>query len=127
MSVIYAAALRTTRMNAVKDAIDAGAAAGTLEIGTAAMAAVLATITLTDPCGSVTGDVLTLTMPHSDTSADNTGTAAAAQIKDSNGNIIVSGLTVSTSGANINLDSVGITATQTVTINSGTLTHNTAG
>ncbi|CAN0484923.1 unnamed protein product, partial [Phaeothamnion confervicola] len=87
MAVIYAAALRTTRMNSVKTAIDAGSGAGTLEIGTAAMAATLATITLDDPCGSVTGDVLTLTMPRSDTSADNTGTAAAARIKDSDGNI----------------------------------------
>ena len=127
MAVIYAAALRTARMNAVKDAIDAGAAAGYIEIGTTSMAAILATITLDDPCGSVSGDVLTLAMPQSDTSADNTGTAAAARIKDSDGNVIVSGLTVGTSGANINLDSVSITAGQTVTLTSATLTHNTSG
>lgn len=127
MGVIYLASLRTTRMQAVADAIDAGAAAGTLEIGTAAMASVLATITLSDPCGSVSGDVLTLTFPHSDTSADNTGTAAAARIKDSNGNVVVSGLTVGTSGTNVVLDNTSITAGQTVTINSGTITHNTSG
>jgi len=127
MGVIYLASLRTTRMNDVKTAIDAGAGAATLEIGTAGMASVLATITLTDPCGSVSGDVLTLTMPHSDTSADNTGTAAAARIKDSDGNIVVSGLTVGLSAANVILDSLSITAGQTVTITAATITHNTSG
>jgi hypothetical protein len=127
MAVIYLASLRTTRMNDVKTAIDAGSGPGTIEIGSAAMASVLATITLTDPCGSVSGDVLTLTMPHSDTSADNTGTAAAARIKDSDGNIVVSGLTVGLSGTNVVLDSLSITAGQTVTLTAATLTHNTSG
>jgi hypothetical protein len=127
MAVIYAASLRTTRMNDVKTAIDAGSGAGTIEIGTTAMASTLATITLTDPCGSVSGDVLTFTMPHSDTSADNTGTAAAARIKDSDGNIVVSGLTVGLSGTNVVLDSLSITAGQTVTLTAATITHNTSG
>ena len=127
MGVIYASTLRTTRMTDVQTAIDAGAAAGFIEIGTAAMASVLATITLADPCGSVSGDVLTFTMPKSDTSADNTGTAAAARIKDSDGNIVVSGLTVGTSGTNVVLDSTSITSGQTVTLSSATLTHNTSG
>src|SRR3954464_4753569 len=120
MGVIYAAALRTTRMNDVKTAIDAGSGAATIEIGTSAMGTVLATITLTDPCGSVSGDVLTLTMPHSDTSADASGTAAAARIKDSDGNIVISGLTVGTSGTNVVLDSTSITAGQTVTMTAAT-------
>lgn len=129
MSVIYAAALRTTRMNAVVTAIDAGSGAGKLKIGTTAMGAVLATLTLADPCGTVSGDVLTYDFDPdiSDTSADNTGTAAAAVITDSDDNVIVSGLTVGTSGTNIVLDSVSITAGQTVTITAGTSTHNTAG
>lgn len=127
MGVIYSTALRTARMNLVKTTIDQGSAASFLEIGTSAMGTVLATITLTDPCGSVTGDVLTLTMPHSDTSADASGTAAAARIKDSDGNIIVSGLTVGTSATNIVLDSVSITAGQTVTLTAATITHNTSG
>lgn len=126
MSVIYAAGLRTTRMTNVLTAIDVGTAAK-LEIGTAAMALVLATITLADPAGSVTGDVLTLTMPRSDTAADGTGTAAAARIRTSADADVVTGLTVGTSGTNIVLDSVSITTGQTVTINSATLTHNTSG
>lgn len=126
MGVIYASAVRTSRMTDVLTAIDVGSA-GSLEIGTTAMGTVLATIALAHPSGSVSGDVLTFTMPQSDTSADNSGTAAAARIKDSSGNVIVSGLTVGTSGSNINLVTVTIVATQPVTLTSGTLTHNTSG
>ena len=123
MGVVYASTLRTTRMTDVKTAIDAGAAAGYVEIGTASMASVLATITLSDPCGTVGTQALTLTMPKSDTNAENTGTAAIARIKDSTGTIVVSGLTVSTSGADINLSSLAITAGDTVTLNSAVITH----
>jgi len=124
MAVTYASGLKDTRMTAVRDAIDAGAGAGKLEIGTAAMATVLATITLGDPSGTISGGVLTLSgFPRSDTSADASGTAAAARIRTSADADVVTGLTVGTSGSNINLDSVSITAGQTVTINSATITH----
>lgn len=124
MSVTYTTALKNTRMDAVKTAIDAGSAAGKLEIGTTAMGSILATITLSDPSAAgASGGVLTLTMPRSDTSADNTGTAAAARIRDSDNNDVVTGLTVGLSAADIILDSLSITAGQTVTINSATITH----
>lgn len=123
MAVTYPTALKTTRMTDVLNAIDAGAGAGKLEIGTSGMASILATITLSDPCGSVTGAVLTLTMPHSDTSADASGTAAEARIRTSADADVITGLTVGTSGQNIVLDSTSITAGQTVTINSATITH----
>lgn len=123
MAVIYNTNVKNTRMTAVVNAIDAGTAAGVLEIGTTGMASVLASITLSDPCGTVTGGVLTFDMPKSDTNADNTGTAAEARIKDSDGIVVISGLTVGTTGANINLSSVGITTGDTVTINSATITH----
>lgn len=125
MAVNYRLSLKTTRMNDVKTDIDSGAGAGYIEICSAAYAAVLATITLTDPCGSVTNDVLTLTMPHSDVSADATGTAAIARIKESAGTVIVQGLTVGVAAADIILTSVGITIGDTVTLNSGTITHAT--
>lgn len=128
MAVIYAAALRTARMNEVVAAIDAGTGAGKLKIGTAAMASTLATLTLADPCGTVSGDVLTFDFdPDISATAGNSGTAAEATITDSADNVIISGLTVGTSGTNIVLDSVSITAGQTVTITAGTLTHNTSG
>lgn len=123
MAVTYNSTLKTTRMTSVVTAIDAGAGAGKLEIGTSGMGTVLATITLADPCGSASAGVLTFTTPRSDTSADASGTAAAARIRDSDNNDIVTGLTVGTSGTDIVLDSVSITAGQTVTINSATITH----
>jgi hypothetical protein len=124
MSVIYSATAETNRMTAVRDTIDAGAAAGVLQIGTAGMATVLAEFTLNDPCGTVTGSVLTLSgFPKSDTAANASGTAAAARIRDSDANDVVTGLTVGTTGADINLDSVSITAGQTVTLNGFSITH----
>lgn len=125
MAVTYSTATKQARLNAVISAIDAGAAAGTLEIGTASMASVLAILTLADPCGSASGGTLTFDFDPdiSDTSADASGTAAEARIKDSDGNVIISGLTVGTSGTDIVLDSVSITAGQTVTLTTGTITH----
>lgn len=125
MAVTYSNTVKDNRMTQVLNAIDGGAGAGYIEICSAAYATVLATITLSDPCGSVGSQALTLTMPKSDTNADNTGTAAIARIKDSTGTIVVSGLTVSTSGADINLSSLAITAGDTVTLNSAVITHAT--
>jgi len=121
MSVVYPDALKNTRLDAVTTAIGA---TGKLEIGTAAMAAILATIPLANPAapGAASG-VLTFTMPQSDTSADNTGTAAAARIRTGADADVVTGLTVGTGAENIVLNSTSITATQTVTISSATITH----
>lgn len=123
MAVTYSNTVKDNRMTQVLNAIDGGVAAGYIEICSAAYASVLATITLSDPCGSVASQALTLTMPKSDTNADATGTAAIARIKDSAGNIIVSGLTVGTSSTDIVLSSLAITAGDTVTLNSATITH----
>lgn len=122
MSATYTTAVKDARLNAVTTAIGA---TGVLEIGTTGMGAILATIPLANPAApAASGGVLTFSMPQSDTSADNTGTAAAARIRTASGGTdIVTGLTVGTSGADIILDSVSITAGQTVTINSGTITH----
>lgn len=124
MAVTYSAAVKTARMQVVRDAIDAGAGPGVLQIGTTAMGTVLATITLNDPSCTVSGDTLTFAgLPNEDTSADATGTAAAARIRDSDGNDVVTGLTVGTSGTNIIIDNTSITAGQVVRFNSGTIQH----
>ena len=122
MAVTYTTAVKNARLDAVKTAIGA---TGVLEIGTAAMATVLATIPLANPAApAASGGVLTFTMPQSDTSADATGTAAAARIRTAGGGTdIVTGLTVGLSAADVILDSLSITAGQTVTINSATITH----
>lgn len=125
MAVTYSTALKTTRLTAVRDAIDAGAGAGYIEICSAAYALVLATITLNDPCGTVFGDVLTfdISPQPEDASADATGTAAIARIKDSDGNIAVSGLTVGTTGADLIVTSTAFVATDPIVLSSATIAH----
>ena len=121
MAVIYSTTLKASRM---ADVVTAIGATGVLQIGTTGMASVLATIPLSNPAGTVSGGVLTFSAPISDTSADATGTAAEARIRtDAGGTDVVTGLTVGTSGANINLSSVGINTGDTVTITSATITH----
>lgn len=123
MAVQYANTLKDTRMNAVITAVDAGAAAGTLEICTSGYAAVLAIIPLNKPSFTEASQAITMSgVPKSGT-ASATGTAANARIKDSNANVIVNGLTVGTSGSDINLNSTSISNGQTVTITSGVITH----
>lgn len=123
MAVNYAAGIKTTRMQAVRDAIDAGAGAGKLELGTAGMAAVLVTVILADPASSVAADVLTLLGVPLSNDATAGGTLAEARIRDSDNNDVVTGLTVGTSGTDIIVDNTSVANGQTVKVNSGTLTH----
>lgn len=122
MAVTYTTAVKNARLSAVVTAMGTTAV---LEIGTASMAAVLAVIPLDNPAATVASGVMTFAgFPKSDTTADNSGTAAAARIRTAaDGTDIITGLTVGTSGADINLDSVTITAGQTITINSASITH----
>lgn len=122
MAVTYPTAVKTVRMTAVRDAIDVGGG-GYIEIGTAAMASTLATIALAATSGTISGAVLTFTMPKSDTSADATGTAAAARIRRADATDIVTGLTVGLAATDIVLDSTSITTGQTVTLTAATITH----
>ena len=122
MAVVYSTTLKNTRLDAVTTAIGA---TGQLLIGTAGMATTLATITLSNPAAAAAASgVLTLSgFPKSDTSADATGTAAAAKITDGT-NDVVTGLTVGTATtANIVISSTAITAGETVTVNTGVFTH----
>lgn len=128
MGVVYQAALRTTRMAAVETAIDTGAGTAVLEIGTTGMASTLVSFNLSNPAGTVSGDVLTGSSMPKTATAGNSGAAAEARIKDRGGNIIVSGLTVGTSGTNVIISpSTTITGGQTCNLTALTLTHNTAG
>lgn len=124
MSVNYRAPLKTTRMTAVMDDIDSGTGAGTLEICTSGYALVLATFTCNDPCGTVSGDVLSFSGLTKTATAGNTGTAVIARFKNSSGTDITTGLTVGTSGADIIISpSTSITSGQTVEWTAGSITH----
>lgn len=131
MAVTYSATLKTNRMQLVADlvasktqAASTGTAlAGTLVIGTSGMAATLATFNLQTTPFTVSGSVATLQGTPLSATAAATGTAAAAQIKNNAGTVIVDGLTVGTSGTDIIISSTAITSGQTVQVTSGTLTH----
>lgn len=124
MPVTYSTAAKAARMQAIANLVDAGSGVGKLQLGTSLMGTVLASIDLAKPCGNVAGAVLTLAgFPKSDTDADATGTPVAAQIVDSDGNVIISGLTVGVSSGDVRLDAPTITQHQTVTIASAVFTH----
>lgn len=123
MAVNYNTTVKNSRMTVVRDAIDGGAGPGTLEVCSAGYATVLVTVTFDDPCGSVSSGVLTFSaLPLSATVA-NSGTAAIARIKDSTGAVVADGLTVATSGADVNITSVTLTAGVTVDLNPASITH----
>lgn len=121
MAVTYPTALKNDRLDLVTAAIGAS---GKLEIGTTGMASVLATINLANPAApGASGGVLTFDMPQSDSSADNTGTAAEARIRTGADADVVTGLTVGTAATDIILNSTSITTGQQVSITSATITH----
>lgn len=125
MAVIYSTPLTNTRLTDVITYIDSGAGNGTMEVGTTGMASVLSTIILAKPCGTVAARVLTFSgMPRVDVAAAVVGVAAAAQIKDSTGTVIVSGLTVGLagSGSDAIINDVNIHIGDIVTLTSATIT-----
>ena len=123
MAINYSTTLKSTRMTAVRDAIYAGSGAGKINIYTAAYAALLVSINLADPSGTIANGVLTLSgMPKSGV-ASGAGTAAIARILDSADNVVADGLTVGTSGTDIVIDNTNIAVSQNVNITAGSITH----
>jgi hypothetical protein len=122
MPIQYNMTVKNQRLQVVVD--NAGPNA-VLEIGTAGMGVVLATIPLSNPIGTITNGVLTFSgTPISDTSADATGVAASARVRTASGGItVIDGLTVGTSLADVIMDTVNISVNQTVTINSAIIIH----
>lgn len=135
MSVIYTSSLRTNRLNLVVNALGTataptisttGTAAGTLVIGTSSLSGatgVLATVNLSTTPATVSGDVLTISGVPLSTTASATGTAEKAELRNNAGTVIVSGLTVGTSGTDVIISNTAITSGQTVQVTSGTITH----
>lgn len=87
----YSAAVLVAAHTAFRDLIDAGLAGGSIKIRDAADV-LLATIPLTDPCGTINGTTgqLTITPAGRDESADATGTAAYGEFCDSSGTVYLS-------------------------------------
>ncbi len=105
--------------------VDGQSSYGKLVIGTSGLSGasgVLATVILQKPSFSISGKVATLLgVPLSATPSAN-GTAALAELRDSGDNTVVSGLTVGTSGSNINLTTTTLSTSVPVQVTSGTIT-----
>lgn len=87
-SATYSAAAKVAAHTAFRDLIDSGAGAGAIKVRDASDV-LLATIPLSDPCGSVNGTTgqLTFSIAGRDESADANGTAAYAEFCDSDGDV----------------------------------------
>ena len=121
--------------NAIVDLIDGGSGAGYIEIrtgaqpadpDTAASGTLLATLTCSDPAFGAAADAApggqaTANSITDDTDADAGGTAGYFRAYDSDSNAIIDG-EVGTSGADMNLNSVEISAGATVSVTSWTIT-----
>src|SRR5512143_499541 len=123
VAIIYSTTAINARLNGVVSAIDSGAGNGVIKLLSGGL--VLATVPLAKPCGAVAGGILTFVVPQIDFSADATGNANGANIENSTGVVMISGLTVGIplSGANViisnGLNSTLVTAGQVVTLISG--------
>lgn len=98
-TVHFAPGLKNNVLAPIIAAIDAGSGPGLINIYSGTMPAtvttapttqvLLATLTFSDPCGTITDGVLTMDVITQDASADETGTAAWARITDSDGNVVM--------------------------------------
>lgn len=137
MTVALATSVRNARLDAIRDALDAGSGAAKLRIYTASRPATGAAITsqtllaeleLANPSApNASGGVLTLTTSFSDPTANATGTAAWARLVDSDENFVAD-LTVTATGGggDVTFATVSFVAAQTITITSATITEGNA-
>ena len=123
MAVSLNETLRNTRADAITTFAGNGAK---LRVYTASYATQLLELTCGTPfAAAAASGVLTLTVSGSTASA--AGTAAIARIYKSDGStVVMEGLTVGLSGANINLTSVILSAGDTVSVTSATITEGNA-
>ena len=126
MSVVYAASMKTARMNA--NVSDIGTS-GFIKFYASNGGALLATFALAAVAGVVAGSVLTFSDANGatagilNTTASAAGTATYAEVTNSANAVKISGLTVGTSGTDFVLDNNVLTNGQAVTVNSATITH----
>ncbi|WP_133719069.1 hypothetical protein [Methylocaldum gracile] len=121
-------------MTQVLNAIDAGAGAGTVKVYSGTVPAnvgtaitdqtLLATLTLSDPGGSVSNGVLTFSAITEDSSGDANGTPTFARLADSNGNNVAQ-VTAGVGSGELNFGAA-IVAGQPVQISSFVITEGNA-
>jgi len=123
-----ATSVRDTLCDAFVDAIDGGTSNGVIQIYTAAFGTLLAALAFSDPAfGSSSSGTATASAITDDSSADAGGTAAVFRVSTTNdGSTPVTTLfegTVGTSGQDINFNTVGWSAGDTISISSMTVTQ----
>ncbi len=133
-TVRYATTLKNSMLTPIRDAIDAGAGAGTLKVYTSPMATLpsdaittqtlLGTLTFSDPSGATpSGGVFTASAITQDSSADATGTAAWARIQDSTGTVVMDlDITVSGGGGAMQMNSTSVVIGGPILISAMTVT-----
>jgi hypothetical protein len=111
MAITHPSAYRTAKATEIKNLIDAGSGAGLLKVYDLS-SNLLATLTFSYPCGTVTAEVLTFSAIAADMSPALTGTAATFTITDSANNIVFSGACGLNGGAggDLNFDTLSIIA-----------------
>ncbi len=133
MATGLATAIRNSRLNVIRDALDAGAGAALFRVydgtrpatgGTATT--LLAELTCSDPSApNASSAVLTFNSITADPSANATGTATWGRLVDSTG-AFVGDFSVGTSGADFNLNTTSIVSGATVSCTSATITEGNA-
>lgn len=122
MAVNYSTVAINARLQGVVTVIDGGGGPGRLVVFAGAVT--LVSVPLGTPSGTVSGGVLTFTVPETAT-ATGTGLATTVSITDATGTVMISGLTVGIplSGANVivanGLNTLQFNAGQVVTFLSG--------
>lgn len=95
MTITYPSSLISTRLSDVANAIDSGAGQGVCRLLDASNS-VISSLPVGKPCATASGNLLTFNnVPWIDPATVG-GTAVAARIETSNGDTVVSGLTVGT-------------------------------
>jgi len=126
MAVTHITALRTTLATAVRDAIDGGAGAGKLVFrlsGTvSAPGTAVATLTLSDPCGTVSDGVLTFSAITSDTNATGNASPVATATLQTSADSVQVHCAVAASGSDINMTG-GLTIGAGDTVSCSSLTY----
>ena len=130
MALTVSTAAGNAQLDATLGLLDAGAAAGTIEVRTgsrpaspdsAATGTLLVSFTLSDPAFAAAASKSASLNTVASATAVATGTAGYFRALDSNGVAVADG-TVGTSGADLNLNTTSITSGGSVSITSGTVT-----
>lgn len=119
-----ATTVRNAMCDAFVDAIDVGTtdASGDLQVRTSGGTTLLAELTFSATAfGAASSGAATANAITDDSSADASGTAAVMRIRNRDNTTVAEG-TVGTSGADLNLNTVSITAGDRVSVTSATIT-----